>query len=92
VELLERAGFAGRVVDYTIFGFSMQHEASRPQIARLEELSDAYHLRVGERDLMVAYLLEIMSKGSEQMRGMAAHARDGDLLLVPNAVPRERTP
>jgi hypothetical protein len=31
----------------------------RDQIARVEDRSDAYHVRLGERDVMVAYLVEI---------------------------------
>ena len=34
------------------------------QIERVEQLSDAYHLQVGERDVVVAYLLEITAKAN----------------------------
>ena len=46
------------------------HDAaeSRTQIARVEELSDAYHLQVGERDVVVAYLLEITAKANGDAR------------------------
>ena len=53
------AGLAGRVVDFGFFPFSEAFEGNRAQIERVEELSDAYHLRLGETDVMVAYLLEI---------------------------------
>ena len=33
--------------------------ADKPQIERVEQLSDAYHIAVGDEDVMVAYLLEI---------------------------------
>lgn len=56
---LESAGLAGRVVDFGFFPFSEAFERNRAQIERVEELSDAYHLRLGESDVMVAYLLEI---------------------------------
>jgi hypothetical protein len=34
-------------------------ERSVPQIERVEQLSDAYHLAFGDERLMVAYLLEV---------------------------------
>jgi S-methylmethionine-dependent homocysteine/selenocysteine methylase len=58
-ELLAENGLAASVVDYTLFEFPPGYEESEEQIGRVEQLSDAYHLRVGERRLMVAYLLEI---------------------------------
>jgi S-methylmethionine-dependent homocysteine/selenocysteine methylase/SAM-dependent methyltransferase len=58
-EMLAAQGFTATPVDYTMFAFPPEHEDSRPQIGRVEELSDAYHLRVGEADVMVAYLLEV---------------------------------
>jgi S-methylmethionine-dependent homocysteine/selenocysteine methylase/SAM-dependent methyltransferase len=57
-DLLEQAGYRSRVVD---FGFAeLEHS---DQVLRVEERSDAYHLGLGDRGLMVAYLLEI-SHGS----------------------------
>ena len=56
---LEAAGLAGRVVDFGFFPFSEAFEGNRAQIERVEQLSDAYHLRLGHADVMVAYLLEI---------------------------------
>jgi hypothetical protein len=58
-ELLAEHGLVAHPVDYTLFGFPSEQESSRAQIGRVEELSDAYHLAVGERDVMVAYLLEV---------------------------------
>ena len=57
--LLERAGFASRVVDFSFFPFGPLFDANRDQIARVEALSDAYHLRIATTDVMIAYLLEI---------------------------------
>jgi hypothetical protein len=74
-ELIEAAGFGARVVDYTMFGFTDEQAAAREQIARVEALSDAHHLRVGERDIMVAYLLEITSGGGAS-RGRANGAAE----------------
>ena len=65
-ELLAAAGLEARVVDYEVFPFAPELAEHRAQIGRVEQLSDAYHLRVGARDLLVAYLLEI--------RGARRHA------------------
>lgn len=58
-ELLGEAGLEVQVVDYEIVPFAPEHHHHSAQIARVEALSDAYHLHVGDRDLLVAYLLEI---------------------------------
>jgi hypothetical protein len=51
-----------------MFGLPAQADDARAQIARVEELSDAYHLEVGERDVVVAYLLEIRAKADGDAR------------------------
>src|SRR4051812_19603447 len=58
-ELLARAGYEARVVDFSFFDFHALFTERRNQIARVEELSDAYHLDFRDEDVMVAYLLEI---------------------------------
>jgi S-methylmethionine-dependent homocysteine/selenocysteine methylase/SAM-dependent methyltransferase len=58
-EMLAAAGFTAQAVDYTLFAFPPELGDSRRQIGRVEELSDAYHLQVGEQEVMVAYLLEV---------------------------------
>ncbi|MDQ3670089.1 MAG: homocysteine S-methyltransferase family protein, partial [Actinomycetota bacterium] len=58
-ELLEREGLAARVIDFGFFPFTPVFEQNRTQIDRVEELSDAYHLALGDQDVMVAYLLEV---------------------------------
>ncbi|HVF79024.1 MAG TPA: homocysteine S-methyltransferase family protein [Solirubrobacteraceae bacterium] len=58
-ELLAAAGLEVRVVEYGIFPFPPELEDHRAQIGRVERLSDADHPRAGDRDLLVAYLLEI---------------------------------
>ncbi|MDX6620222.1 MAG: hypothetical protein QOK36_2608 [Gaiellales bacterium] len=57
--LLEEKGFDAQVVDFSFFPFGSVFEQNRQQIARVEESSDAYHLRLGTEDVMVAYLLEV---------------------------------
>ncbi|MGH3048006.1 MAG: hypothetical protein ACRDNC_13565, partial [Gaiellaceae bacterium] len=58
-ELLQANGLAARVVDFAFFPFSRLFEQNRTQIERVEELSDAYHLALGEEDVAVAYVLEV---------------------------------
>jgi cyclopropane fatty-acyl-phospholipid synthase-like methyltransferase len=65
-ELLDRQGFRARVVDFSFFEFSDLFRSKSEQILRVEELSDAYHLTIGESAVMVAYLLEITRKDSKR--------------------------
>ena len=65
-QLLEKLGYQSRVVDFGFFEFTGLFREKREQIARVEELSDAYHLQLGDTDVMVAYLLEITRKGMER--------------------------
>ena len=43
----------------SFFPFGPLFERNRAQIERVEELSDAYHLRFADEDVVVAYLLEV---------------------------------
>jgi S-methylmethionine-dependent homocysteine/selenocysteine methylase/SAM-dependent methyltransferase len=65
-ELLARLGYQARVVDFSFFEFSDLFSSKREQIARVEEQTDAYHLRFAAADVMVAYLLEITRKSKER--------------------------
>jgi hypothetical protein len=47
------------VVDFGFFPFSDLFEANRDQIRRVEQLSDAFDLRLAGKDITVAYLLEV---------------------------------
>jgi S-methylmethionine-dependent homocysteine/selenocysteine methylase/SAM-dependent methyltransferase len=58
-EMLAEHGLMAQPVDYTMFAFPSDQQESRAQIGRVEELSDAYHLAVGEQEVIVAYLLEV---------------------------------
>jgi S-methylmethionine-dependent homocysteine/selenocysteine methylase/SAM-dependent methyltransferase len=58
-ELLAEGGFQSRIVDFEFFVFHTLFEQRKDQIDRVEELSDAYHLRFRDEDVMVAYLLEV---------------------------------
>jgi len=58
-DLLAERGFGSRVVDFAFFTFHELFIQRKRQIERVEELSDAYHLRFKEEDVMVAYLIEV---------------------------------
>jgi len=62
LEHLDRLGYNSRVVDFAFFEFHEIFRAGSAQINRVEELSDAYHLKFGGKDVMVAYLIEIAGK------------------------------
>jgi len=62
---LERAGLRSRVVDYGFVGFGELETERREQIERVEANSDAYHIRLADQDMMVAYLIEITRAGVE---------------------------
>jgi S-methylmethionine-dependent homocysteine/selenocysteine methylase/SAM-dependent methyltransferase len=65
LDLLEKMGFRSRVVDFTFFPFHELFTEKHDQIERVEQLSDAYHLKLGDEEVMVAYLIEATRKGSE---------------------------
>ena len=65
-QLLDRIGYQSRVVDFGFFEFTDLFRDKGEQIARVEELSDAYHLKLGDTDVMVAYLLEVTRRGVER--------------------------
>jgi len=67
-QLLDRLGYQARVVDFGLFEFTGLVSDARDQIARVEELSDAYHLKLGATDVMAAYLLEITRKDKDTTR------------------------
>jgi S-methylmethionine-dependent homocysteine/selenocysteine methylase/SAM-dependent methyltransferase len=58
-ELLAEHGFSARVADFAFFEFHELFRDGREQIRRVEQLSDAYHLAIGDESVMVAYLLEV---------------------------------
>jgi release factor glutamine methyltransferase len=57
--LLREGGLTARVADYSFFPFGPLFDENKEQIEQVEELSDAYHLRLAEEDVMIAYLLEV---------------------------------
>lgn len=71
-EQLGALGYRSRVVDFGFFEFHELFAEKSEQIQRVEELSDAYHLRLGDRDVMVAYLIEI-TRADEPEAELAAN-------------------
>jgi S-methylmethionine-dependent homocysteine/selenocysteine methylase/SAM-dependent methyltransferase len=65
-ELLTRAGYDSRVVDFGFFDFHQLFQERQAQIERVEELSDAYHLKFRDEDVMVAYLVEVTPSSTRQ--------------------------
>jgi SAM-dependent methyltransferase len=65
-ELLRDGGFDSRIVDFGFFTFHELFDQRREHIERVEELSDAYHLRFADEHVMVAYLLEITHANPEE--------------------------
>jgi S-methylmethionine-dependent homocysteine/selenocysteine methylase/SAM-dependent methyltransferase len=63
VEMLGRFGLTVTVVDHRPYRFTASLLDSVSQIERVEEISDAYHLRLGATAMVVAYLLEISRSG-----------------------------
>ncbi len=61
-EQLDALGYRSRVVDFGFFEFQEIFSEKSEQISRVEELSDAYHLELGDRDVMVDYMIEVTRK------------------------------
>jgi release factor glutamine methyltransferase len=61
-ELLAAHGLDMQIVAHRAFPLPAELEDHRAQIERVEELSDAHRLHIGDRELLVAYLLEIRQR------------------------------
>jgi homocysteine S-methyltransferase len=75
VELLERLGYSSRVVDFGFFEFHELFKEKSAQIRRVEDSSDAYHLKLGGQDVMVAYLIEIVSRSRAEAMDVSGDDR-----------------
>ncbi|MEA2285016.1 MAG: hypothetical protein QOJ21_1059 [Solirubrobacteraceae bacterium] len=85
-ELLDAGGFRAEVVDYAMFSFPPELRAARAHVARVEDLSDANHVVVGDEDVMVAYLLEVTAKAA----GTGRRGLPGNGRVEPPAPPSPR--
>ena len=65
LETLAAAGFSSHVVDFALVDLRELAEEASEQIQRVESLSDAYHIRMGDRQMIVAYLIEITRADQE---------------------------
>jgi homocysteine S-methyltransferase len=66
VQLLEALGYESRVARFSFFELGGMFAQRREQIARVEQQSDAYHLRIGGDEVMVAYILEITRRSQSR--------------------------
>ena len=73
--LFAEGGLQAKVVDFSFFPFGPVFMQNKGQIDRVEQLSDAYHLRFAYEDVMVAYLLEVTRSSSNRDEG-APHDPD----------------
>jgi hypothetical protein len=64
-ELVEANGLKAEVVDVGFFPMSDVFRENAEQIARVEQLSDAWHLELGDQDVMAAYILELTRSRSK---------------------------
>src|SRR5439155_1594194 len=58
VQQLEACGYRSRVVDFAFFEFHELFQQKSDQIARVEELSDAHHLRIGYTDADLGFSVD----------------------------------
>lgn len=58
-QLLQSSGLQAKVLDFGFFPFTSVFSRNSPQIDRVEEASDAFHVSLGAAEVMVAYLLEV---------------------------------
>ncbi|HSK15136.1 MAG TPA: homocysteine S-methyltransferase family protein [Gaiellaceae bacterium] len=58
-ELVEASGLEAHVVDVGFFPMSGLFGENLEQIRRVEQLSDAWHLELGDQHVMAAYVLEL---------------------------------
>ncbi|HSI94144.1 MAG TPA: homocysteine S-methyltransferase family protein [Jiangellaceae bacterium] len=62
---LDMAGLRARVVAYSVLPFEPPFQENRAHVERVEGLSDAHHIQIGDDDFMVAYLLQIQHRGTD---------------------------
>ena len=65
-EILARNGLTSKIVDFGFFPFSPIFQQNMEQIGCVERLSDAYHLVLGEDQLILMYLMEITRGGTHE--------------------------
>ena len=63
---LAQEGMSARVLDFSSSPSGRCSPRTSPQIERVEQISDAYHLNLGGEDVMVAYLIEVSRAADPQ--------------------------
>jgi homocysteine S-methyltransferase len=61
---LAAAGLSARVVAYSVLPVEQSFRDNRAQVERVEALSDAHHIQVGDDEFLVAYLLQIQHRAT----------------------------
>jgi S-methylmethionine-dependent homocysteine/selenocysteine methylase/SAM-dependent methyltransferase len=69
IELLAQGGLEARVVAWDVAELPATYEGHLEHVREVEELSDAHHLKVGEEQALVTYLLEIRRRSGEPTDG-----------------------
>ncbi|MGA8354029.1 MAG: homocysteine S-methyltransferase family protein [Solirubrobacteraceae bacterium] len=64
MQLLESLGYQSRAASFSFFELAGLFKERHDQIARVEQQSDAYHLRIGGEQVMVAYMIEVTRQES----------------------------
>ena len=72
---LADAGLEATVADVGVFPLPPELVESRTQLRRVEELSDAHHLELGDHGAVVAYLLEVRHRRAQAAAAPWAAAR-----------------
>jgi S-methylmethionine-dependent homocysteine/selenocysteine methylase len=83
-EQLDALGYSSRVVDFAFFEFHELFKEQSPQIDRVEQLSDAYHLKLGNQDVMVTYLIEVTRRNQGSERFSPSHVQDTRISCSPD--------
>jgi S-methylmethionine-dependent homocysteine/selenocysteine methylase len=69
IEMLAVGGLEARVVAWDVSELPPAYEGHLEQVREVEDLSDAHHLRIGDEQALVTYLLEIRRRSGERADG-----------------------
>ncbi len=73
--LFEEGELDSKVTDFAFFRFNSTFYENIEQIHRVEQLSDAYHLKFGDEEVMVMYLLEVTHRPQPDDKDQMAPGR-----------------
>jgi hypothetical protein len=69
IEQLALGGLEAQVVAWDLSEVPAAYEGHLEQVREVEELSDAHHLKIGEEQALVTYLLEIRRHSEARVDG-----------------------